>query len=101
MADLTLTHTEVNAVLADIEGAIKSSDTIMSDLEQTMNVLRGCWEGQAFDAYFAVYQRYKETIMAEFEALMHTYQKTYNDAAVTLTYDDETVSQMVSGSFGH
>ena len=101
MADLHLTPVEVNAVLGDIEEALKLSNGIMEELGDVMKTLGTCWEGEAYNSYLAAYNRYKETILAQFNLLMQTYQRTYNDAAATLTYDDKVVSQNVSAMLGY
>ncbi len=101
MADLHLTPAEVNAVLGDIEAAIKSSNSIMEELGEVMTTLGTCWEGEAYNSYLAAYNRYKETTLAQFNLLMQTYHRTYTDAAATLTYDDEVVSQNVSAMLGY
>lgn len=100
MADLHLTRAEVDAVLGDIETAIKESNSIMDELGEIMTTLGQCWNGEAYNSYLAAYNRYKETTLAQFNLLMQTYQRTYSDAAATLTYDDEVVSQNVSAMLG-
>lgn len=101
MLDLQLTPSEVNAVLAEIENAITASDGIMEELGTVMTNLGTCWEGQAYNSYLAAYNKYKETVLTQFNLLMQTYKKTYNDAAVTLQYDDDVVSQNVNAMLGY
>ena len=101
MAYFSLTPEEVNVVLGDIEAAIKESNSIMEELDEVMITLGTCWEGEAYSSYLAAYNRYKETTLAQFNLLMQTYQRTYNDAAATLTYDDEAVSKNVSAMLGY
>ena len=80
MAVLHLTHREVEAVLRDIEVAIKTSNSIMEELDEVMVRLGACWEGETFYSYLAAYRRYRENVQEQFNLLMRGYQKAYDEA---------------------
>lgn len=78
--NLYLTPAEVNAVLGDIEAAIKESNSITEELGEVMATLAAYWEGVALNSYFAVYNRYKETTIVQLNLLMRAYLTAYNEA---------------------
>ncbi len=80
MAVLHLTPMEVEAVLGDIEVAIKTSNSIMEELDAVMGRLAAYWEGETFYSYLVAYKRYRETAQEQFNLLMRAYQKAYDEA---------------------
>ena len=80
MANFHLTPVEVNEVLGDIEEVIKLSNGIMEELGEVMTTLGTCWEGEAYNSYLAAYNRYKETVLEQFNLLMQAYRTAYNEA---------------------
>lgn len=80
MAVLHLTHKEVEAVLGDIKVAIKTSNSIMEELDEVMVRLGACWECETFYSYLVAYRRYRENAQEQFNLLMRAYQKAYDEA---------------------
>ena len=99
MAWLHLTPEEINAVLGDIEAAIKLSNGIMEELGEVMDTLGTCWEGEAYNSYLVAYNRYKETALEQFNLFMQTYQKAYSDAMQTLPIAPVAIPTMIRKAF--
>ena len=101
MDTLNLTEAEVQAVLAQISDAISKSESIITDLNTQMNQLRRNWTGEAADAYYSVFERFKKSVASDFERLMNTYKSVYTDAATTLTYNNKALANELNSGFSY
>ena len=98
---LNLTESEVQAVLKQIDDAISKSNRIMSELDTQMKQLQRNWTGEAADAYYAIFNRFKKSVAANFENLMNTYKTVYTDSATTLSYNNKALANTVNSAFSY
>lgn len=101
METLNLTESEVQAVLGQIEDAISKSNKIMSELDKQMKLLKRNWTGDAAEAYYAVFERFKKSVAADFEKLMNTYKTVYADSATTLSYNTKALANEINSNFSY